>query len=57
MEKPFLISSLIEISFCKGILPKDSYTKVSYTVLRLASRLVLRIDTSGGGVNFGALFY
>ena len=38
IEKTFLISSLIEISFCKGILPKDSYTKVSHTVLRLASR-------------------
>ena len=38
MEKFFLISSLIEISFRKGILPKDSYTKVSYTVLGLASR-------------------
>ena len=37
MEKPFLISSLIEISFRKGILPIDSYTKVLYTVLGLAS--------------------
>ena len=38
MKKNFLISSLIEISFRKGILPKDSCTKVSYTVLGLASR-------------------